>query len=321
LASVRRAIKRWIPRRWLGRPFAWTVSQLGRLSGRRAGIAIVYHRVGDPQGDPERELVPALGTDLFEAQVRHLRTRYRVVAAAELLHAARTRRRGERFPVAITFDDDIPSHSRAARATLTKIGVPATFFLCGASLERPFAFWWERLQAAVDHGLLPNVGPENIHAVALGIQRMGPQERDAEAARLGSLVGPDPADAGLRSDDVRALADAGFGIGFHTLRHYWLPGLDDDALDHAMEQGRAELESASGRRLTMIAYPHGGGNERATAAARAAGYEAGFLTGDAAVTPATDPMLVGRIEPSFRSLGHFAFEVAFALLRGRWQAA
>jgi peptidoglycan/xylan/chitin deacetylase (PgdA/CDA1 family) len=23
---------------------------------------------------------------------------------------------------------------------------PATFFLNGASLERPFAFWWERLQ-------------------------------------------------------------------------------------------------------------------------------------------------------------------------------
>ena len=321
MATIRRAVKWWLPRRFLGRLAAYLTGQLARWSGRCAGIAIAYHRVGDPQGDPTRELVPALGTQLFEAQVRHLKARYRVVPASELLDAARSRKRGQRFPAAITFDDDLPSHRGTAGPILTRAGVPAAFFACGASLERPFGFWWERLQAAVDRGVARDTRPDTIHAKADAIQAMSPDERDAEAARLDAMAGPDPPDAGMRAGDVHALAEAGFEIGFHTLHHYWLPGLDDDALARAMRDGREQLASASGRELTMIAYPHGGGDERVAAAARAAGYELGFKTSNEAVGPATDPLLIGRVEPSFESVGHFAFEVAFALLRGRWQPA
>ena len=316
-----RAIKRWVPRRALGRPLAFIAGQLARLTGRRAGVAIVYHRVGDAQGDPARELVPALGTGLFEQQVRHLKARYRIVPASELFEAARSRRRGQRFPAAITFDDDLPSHRDPSGKVLMRAGVPATFFVCGASLDRPFSFWWERLQAAVDRGLVPGAQQDAIHEVARGIQAMPAEQRDAEAERLATLVGDDPPETGMRATDVRALAEAGFEIGFHTLRHYWLPGLDDDALARAMTDGREQVENAAGRGLTTIAYPHGGGDPRVAAAAESAGYELGFLTGDAAVEAGAEPLLLSRIEPSFASVGHFAFEVAFALIRGRWQPA
>ena len=53
-----------------------------RWSSKRAGLALCYHAVGDPAGDPERELVPPLGTRTFEAQLRHLRARYRLVRAS-----------------------------------------------------------------------------------------------------------------------------------------------------------------------------------------------------------------------------------------------
>jgi peptidoglycan/xylan/chitin deacetylase (PgdA/CDA1 family) len=319
--SVNRAIKRTVPRRVLGRPLALIATQLGRLSGRRAGVAVVYHRVGDPQGEPARELVPALGTKLFEQQVRHLKARYRLVPASELLAAARSRRRGQRFPASITFDDDLPSHQSTAGPILTRTQVPGTFFVCGASLDGPFAFWWERLQTVVDRDLDAGAQSDTIHDVAMRIQSMPPERRDAESERLATLAGADPPDSGLRAPQVRVLAEAGFEIGFHTRRHYWLPGLDDEALARAMDEGRAEIEEAAGQRLTMIAYPHGGGDPRVAAAAQRAGYELGFITGDAAVEADAEPLLLGRIEPSFASVGHFAFEVAFALLRGRWQPA
>lgn len=319
--SVNRAIKRVVPRRALGRPLAFIATQLGRFSGRRAGVAIVYHRVEDPQGDPERELVPALGTGLFEQQLRHLKARYRIVPASELLAAAHSRRRGQRFPASITFDDDLPSHRGTAAPILMRTGVPAAFFACGASLDRPFAFWWERLQAVADRRLDPAVQADTIHAVALGIQSMPPERRDAEAARLATLAGADPPEAGMRAADVRALAEAGFEIGFHTRHHYWLPGLDDEALARAMREGREQLEEAAGRPLEMVAYPHGGGDPRVALAARSAGYELGFITGDAAIGADADPLLLSRVEPSFASVGHFAFEVAVALLHGRWQPA
>src|SRR4051812_48029869 len=74
--------------------FCW----LARVSSRRAGAAIVYHRVGGAGGDPNLEILAAVSSDVFVRQLRHLRRHYRVVPAAKLLEAVRSRRRGQRFP-------------------------------------------------------------------------------------------------------------------------------------------------------------------------------------------------------------------------------
>ena len=75
----------------------------------------------------------------------------------------------------------------------------------------------------------------------------GDARRAARARRRDAARAPrsDPPDAGLRAEDVRTLADAGFEVGFHTLRHDPLPQLDDEALRRAMVDGRAELEGAA----------------------------------------------------------------------------
>ncbi|HEY8584756.1 MAG TPA: hypothetical protein VIL49_17475, partial [Capillimicrobium sp.] len=59
-----------------------------RCTRRRVGVALVFHRVGDPPGDPATELVPALAPGLLAAQLRALKRRYTVVPAAELAAAA-----------------------------------------------------------------------------------------------------------------------------------------------------------------------------------------------------------------------------------------
>src|SRR5205807_10488023 len=94
-----------------------------RWSPLRRGVVIVYHGVGDPQGDWTRELLPTLGTRLFDSQLRHLRRRYHVVPASQILAAAAGRRRGKRFPVALTFDDDLLSHVLTATPTLERLAV------------------------------------------------------------------------------------------------------------------------------------------------------------------------------------------------------
>jgi peptidoglycan/xylan/chitin deacetylase (PgdA/CDA1 family) len=313
-----------------GVPLSYLVAGAFRWSRRHVGLAVMYHRVGDPQGDPRRELVPAYGTRLFEAQVRHLKRCYRVVAASELLPAINARRRGERIPVAITFDDDLSSHTEVAMPILKRLGVTATFFLSGASLAEPFRFWWERLQVAMDSGaaadLVPamvgqsHAGPalhpgvDDIHSVAASIEALPAAERDRLAQELGARVGPDPSHAGMRSNEVRALAAGGFEIGFHTLRHDALIWLDDEQLGRAMTNGRDALASVVGRGLNTIGYPHGKADGRVASAARAAGYEFGFTTSGAAIRPETDPLLIGRIEPSFGSVGAFGLQLVRALI-------
>ena len=59
-----------------------------RASGLRAGLVLIYHKLGDPPGAAERDLVPALDPRLFEAQLRHLASRYRVVPAGKIQAAA-----------------------------------------------------------------------------------------------------------------------------------------------------------------------------------------------------------------------------------------
>jgi peptidoglycan/xylan/chitin deacetylase (PgdA/CDA1 family) len=286
-----------------------------RLTARRQGLVLVYHALGRVEGDPARELVPPHSAAAFEAHLRHLASRYRIVAADELLAAASERRRGGRFPVAVTFDDDLPSHRAVALPILGRAGVRATFFLCGASLDRPFAFWWERLQEAVDAAVAPGADGVSVHELADRVEEMPPGERDAFAAELERRLPPPPDDSGLRADDVRALVSGGQAIGFHTLRHERLPPLEDEALAAAFKDGREALEAIAGR-IEAVAYPHGRADERVAAAARAAGYRFGFTGRPCAVDAESDPLLLGRVEPTRVSTASFALQLVRVLARG-----
>jgi peptidoglycan/xylan/chitin deacetylase (PgdA/CDA1 family) len=305
-------------------PLAWARNLLLRCSRRRTGLVLVYHAVGDPNETfSDGKLVPSIGTRLFEAQMRHLSRHYRPVAASEIRAAAAARRRWQRFPVAVTFDDDAPSHTRAAMPILRRHGMPATFFLSGASLREPFAFWYERLQLAVDRGVLdqeellteappserPRI-PADIHQLGEAVKSMPPRQRDRAADLLRERLGGDPPDSGMRAADVHALVNEGFEIGFHTRRHYVLPTLDDYELKRALEDGRDELAAEAGTKLSMIAYPNGDADARVAAATRAGGYRLGFTDEPAPARPEDDPMLIGRVAPPHTTVGSFALLVA-----------
>jgi peptidoglycan/xylan/chitin deacetylase (PgdA/CDA1 family) len=295
-----------------GRALSWMAGLAARLSSRRAGLVLVYHSLAEHAGDPRRELVPAHAAAAFERQVRLLRSRYRVVRAEELRSAVARRRRGARFPVAVTFDDDLASHAVVAAPILSRHGIQAAFFLGGASLDGPAAYWWQYLQRAVDRGLPGWEG--DVHEQAQRIEALSGHERAAIAARL-EVECDAPDDPGLRAAEMRLLAEAGFDVGFHTLRHERLTDLDDDGLAAALVEGRERLERELGRSLTMIAYPHGKADRRVAAAAREAGYTTGFTGSYGPVRADTDPLLMSRIEPTFGTVEAFAFQLLRALAR------
>ena len=310
-------------------PVAFLLNAAARCTGRRAGLVIAYHRVGDPHEDLADRLMPALGTRAFDAQIRHLKRRYTVVPASRILAASEARRRWQRFPVAITFDDDTPSHVAAAMPILQRRQVPATFFLSGASLEQPHAYWYDRLQVAIDRGLVTTSQPleglspggvqaerRQIHDIAEAIKTLAPAEYDRVAEELLQRLGSDPPEYAMSKSDVRALAGAGYEIGFHTLRHYILPSLDDRSLARAMEEGRSELASLVGAEMSMIAYPNGDADRRVANAARSAAYTLGFTADPRAVLPGTDALLIGRVYTEHdRAVGRFAHRIASVLTR------
>jgi peptidoglycan/xylan/chitin deacetylase (PgdA/CDA1 family) len=303
-----------------------------RLTRRRAGVAVVYHAVGFRQGDPGRELVPPKERSRFHRELRYMRRNFRPVPAGKFATSVTARRRLERFPVCVTFDDDLSSHFEQAFRPLTEEGVPATFFVCGASLQGPRSFWWERLQRAFDGGvplrhivdLLPPRAAKrldgqelDIHTVAAIVKGLGPVERDEVDARLLEVAGPDPPESGLRTEAISALIAGGCAIGFHTRRHDELVQLNDRELEQALFDGRDELEALMNRPVDLIAYPHGVADRRVAEAASRAGFKSGFTARRCAMTYSADPMLIGRLgADNKRSLGEFALALSVTLLVG-----
>src|SRR5215211_7343243 len=164
--------------------WAAPIANLGlRLSRRRVGLALLYHTGDTRSGEPERELVPPIERSCFRRQLRHLRRLYNVVSVEEFLPAVAHRRRGQRFPVCLTFDDDAPQHVRHALPILRQERLPATFFLCGAGLNDhpPGNTWWERLQQVFDAGhsaaevvsLLPPAAARTLDGPPLDIHQIG----------------------------------------------------------------------------------------------------------------------------------------------------
>jgi peptidoglycan/xylan/chitin deacetylase (PgdA/CDA1 family) len=310
-------------KRRLRAPAARVLLLGARLRPGGAGAALCYHRVGDPQGRAGRELVPALGSRLFAAQLRLLRDRFSLVTASQLPEAVAARRRGARFPLAVTFDDDLAGHATVTLDMLGSARVPATFFVGGAALDGARPFFWEALQAALDAGmaaddpLLPRVdaaaGPGGAHRLADAVRRLPREERDALTATLTERAGGAIREPGLREPALRRIVDAGFELGFHTRDHESLDLLGDAELAAALRDGRERLEAIAGRPLRSVAYPFGLADARVAQAARAAGFQAGYTLAPVPVRAHDDPLLLGRFQPSFASADRTALELARAL--------
>lgn len=312
------------PRKLARRSAASLGERMTRRSTSPVGLILIHHEIAPRQGDPDHELLPALGADMFRAQLEHLRNRYDVVPLRQLRARAAQRSPGDPLPVAITFDDDLANHAEVAAPMLAEFNFPATFFLCGRTLEGPSTLWPQDLQAALDaestglEGVRAKLG-ESWHWARLEmrvadlvqtIEALPPAERDAVAAELREIAGQTPIDPGLSAAAVKGLVDAGFEIGFHTYEHYALQTLDGAQLQTAMRDGLDGLEKAVGYRPTSIAYPHGRADLRIADAAIEAGFERGVIGAHAASVPAQHPLLMARVVGWTESLESFSWALA-----------
>ncbi len=296
-----------------GEPATAAAEAFLRRTSLRAGAAIVFHAVAERTGEPEHDVIPAHGVELFSAQIEQLKASHKLVPASRLAAAVRMRQRGDPFPLAITFDDDLPSHAGLTLELLERFGVTATFYLGGGGQPQ----WAWDLQAALNDG----VGlPDPLSGFAgtarearTAVEALGAEDSERFAARLRDVVAVEP--SVLADADVARLAAAGHEIGFHTRSHRVLTQLPEDELRRELTEGRDELAMAAGAPVETVAYPFGIGDERVAEAARAAGYSSGFTVGPHAVTPASNPLCLPRIDAPYDPPGRLGWHVTRALLR------
>jgi peptidoglycan/xylan/chitin deacetylase (PgdA/CDA1 family) len=272
------------------------VRALARFRGHR--LVLVYHRLG-PSAPPGCELVPAVPVDVFRAQLQALSEVVDLVTIDELLASDRPPARYRKRPaVALTFDDDLPSHADYALPVLREVGVPAAFFLSGRVLHGLGAYWFQQLEALlITHG-------ERRTAALLGVPEAhaGSLARTCEESvdlrrRVSELAAGISTPAILERDAIAALVHAGMTVGFHTVDHDVLPGLDDPALENAVSRGREDLAAAAGAAVRYFAYPHGKADTRSAVAVRRAGFVAAFTGRAQPVRDGDDVHRLGRWEP------------------------
>ncbi len=275
---------------------------------RRRNLILVYHRIDESRDEMPR-ILPTLPAKVFRGQIDALRTVGNIVSLRELLEP--NDEGLVRF--AVTFDDDDWRHHRFALPILQSHGVEATFFLSGRALHGLGPYWWEVLEAAIDHHGLARVSrvldmPANSAAELAAAYETAPAPD-----RLRDLDVPGREYPGLEVRDIRNLAEAGMEIGFHTLHHPVLVDLPAVQIDHALLTGQQDLSRVAGRPIELFAYPHGRANRMVADRVKRAGYLAAFTGSGRAVSPRTNKYLLSRWEPPFLEGDAFLASVALRL--------
>jgi peptidoglycan/xylan/chitin deacetylase (PgdA/CDA1 family) len=220
---------------------------------------------------------------------------------------------------AISFDDGYRDNFTVVAPLLRRLGVPATFFISTGFLDGGI-MWNDRVTEAVRRAdlpflRLPSLGladlplgtPAQRGAVAsqvlTALKYLAQPERDEAVAQVEHACGDPqlPVDLMMRSDDVRALAAQGFGIGAHTVSHPILAKLDDASARREIEHCGQTLATLVGTAVGLFAYPNGRAGKdfdsRHRAMVQAAGYQAAFTTEPGVCNDKADTWALPRFTP------------------------
>ncbi len=295
-------------------------------AGARARLSIlIFHRVLD-RPDPLRPSEPDIAR--FAAVCSLLRKHFNVMPLDEAVHMLREGRLPARA-AAITFDDGYADNHDVALPVLMAHRLPATFFIATGFLDGG-RMWNDsvieavRLSGAAELALehVPGVGAWRLPVATLADKRAAiaallpalkylPQAERQQACDQIARAAQAKLPGGLmmRSDQVRALRRAGMQVGGHTVTHPILTRLDTEAARREIEDGKGQLESILGERVTLFAYPNGKhGTDYAdehSALVRAAGFESAVATDWGAARRGTDPFQLPRFTPWDQSPGRF----------------
>lgn len=280
---------------------SWHTGLSRSLAHRGRGARVLLlHEVGTPEYPAEE----------FRKHLQYLRKRYAMVRLEHLLQAVETGAPDTARMVAVTFDDGLRCSTHTALPILTELGIPATFFVCPALIERGEWIWThdcrERLRSlpeAERRALLPvdrtgaaspdaivewlKSQPESIRATIHGAIREHTNSFRASDRQHAEF---DP----VRWDDLRGLPSSLFEIGSHGTEHRALPQVDDTTLREEVHESRIWLERELGRPIDAFAYPNGRVDDHVVARVRES-YRNAVTAEPAFVLPSGDRHRIPRI--------------------------
>ena len=232
---------------------------------------LMFHRV-HARADPLFPSEP--DAERFERLMRFVGGAFRVMSLGEAL----SRLSGGQLPrraLVVTFDDGYADNVEVALPILQRYGLKATFFIASGFIDGG-RMWNDSVIGCLRScrhqqldlgrfglGAVSLAGPGErraaIDALLPRIKYLPLGERDAAIHALQDLCGVRalPRDLMMRSEQVRALHQAGMEIGGHTVNHPILTALEPSEAETEIAGGRAQLQSIVDAPIDVFAYPNG----------------------------------------------------------------
>ncbi|MBM3285941.1 MAG: polysaccharide deacetylase family protein [Candidatus Eisenbacteria bacterium] len=298
----------------LGLPSRYAIRR--RLGGKY-GIILGYHRV-IPDEEPFSPYRIGMARSQFERQALWIATRHEAVDLEEMLWWIASDRVPAHDLVALTFDDGYRDNLTVAAPVLSRLGLPATFYVTAAGILGTGPLWTDLLAQTILRTDAPelalsidgrplawSLADDERRAVCCDalirlIQRRPIAEIGGIVERVGQLLEIAPARAGagaptlLTAEDVRALASSGFSIGSHTISHTYLPGEPPEVQRREIEDSKRIIEDALRAPVRDFCYPGGGHDERSRRLAKEAGYRSATTWEAGIVGSGDDPYRLCR---------------------------
>jgi peptidoglycan/xylan/chitin deacetylase (PgdA/CDA1 family) len=264
--------------------------------------------------------VPA---DVFDEQVRFLRTIGHFIAPADLLEPERLRH--DRLNLLMTFDDGFAGNFTFGYPVIRRYCIPSLFFISTWNMQSGEPFWFDQIISLIQrHRLtrfdLRHLGLRDYRFSLLrknmrwtGIQSLLDDVKRGNVAGNGrcaeKVVAALEKSCGVISnksaqeecspltrDQVVEMYRSGLcHFGSHSHRHGILTALEDDDLAAELTTSRRILEDLLDDEVTHISYPNGDTNERVKRASMDAGYRFGYKTASACVNEYTDRLEIPRL--------------------------
>ncbi|MCP5158248.1 MAG: polysaccharide deacetylase family protein [Gammaproteobacteria bacterium] len=240
-------------------------------AGRQAGLSIlIFHRVL-PKPDP---LLPGeVDAQCFDILMGWVKDWFNVLPLTEAVERLQRCSLPTRAAT-ITFDDGYADNHDVALPILQQHSLPATFFIAAGFLDGGRMFN-DTVIETVRRCAQPNLdltqlglGRYDVHSIPAKHQAipalLSQIKYQPLAQRLDTVNGMAeiaqvtlPDDLMMTAQQVKALHEAGMGIGAHTMHHPILARLEQSEAEQEIATSREYLQALLGQSVTLFAYPNG----------------------------------------------------------------
>jgi peptidoglycan/xylan/chitin deacetylase (PgdA/CDA1 family) len=246
-----------------------------RLNRRKTPICqiFIFHRVNDDY-DP---FLPSVPVAVFRKQMEFLKQNFPIISLDEVASGSYADS-GDKYSVAITFDDGYRDNFLKAFPVLNKLEMPATIFLATGYIESGELPWYDQISWAFKLTTRPRFsladvgGPEAaLNQRSEVLQAMGKtlawlRTIDDEKRRtfipsifeeLGVSAGLSVPNPMLSWDEIKQMSEQKITFGAHTISHPALSRTNGARLETEIVGSKNKIEEALDLPARHFAYPFG----------------------------------------------------------------